>query len=243
MLARWLGGTGDVFDFGVTYLRIGAIGVPFVDVRPRRPGSAAWRRRLPVRRSSCCSIANLVNAVLEVVFVFGFDWGVPGSAWSTVIAQVGAGVAFAVVVRRHLAAATDRRPSRAGMAPLLTAGRHLLLRVGSMLAVTTGATAIAARVDEPTLAAHQIVASMFLFLALVLDALAIPAQTLVADELGQGSVDGAAELSHRCVRLSIIAGGGDRGRPRRARTRVARRLQQRSCGCRAGRRRACGGWR
>ena len=92
------------------------------------------------------------------------------------------------------------------MAPLLTAGRHLLLRVGSMLAVTTGATAIAARIDEPTLAAHQIAASMFLFLALVLDALAIPAQTLVAEELGQGSVASAAELSNRCVRLSLIAG-------------------------------------
>ena len=71
------------------------------------------------------------------------------------------------------------------MAPLLTAGRHLLLRVGSMLAVFIGATAIAARVDEPTLAAHQIAASLFLFLALALDALAIPAQTLVAEELGQ----------------------------------------------------------
>ena len=205
LLAGWLGGTGEVFDFGVTYLRIGAIGVPFVifalGAQGVQRGAADYRSPLVV-----LLVANLVNAVLEVLFVFGFDWGVPGSAWSTVIAQVGAGVAFAVLVRRHLAAATDRRPSRAGMAPLLTAGRHLLLRVGSMLAVTTGATAIAARVDEPTLAAHQIVASMFLFLALVLDALAIPAQTLVADELGQGSVDGAAELSHRCVRLSIIAG-------------------------------------
>ena len=179
-------------------------------------------------------VANLVNAVLEVLFVFGFDWGVPGSARSTVIAQVGAGVAFAVLVRRHLAVATDRRPSRAGMAPLLTAGRHLLLRVGSMLAVTTGATAIAARVDEPTLAAHQIVASMFLLLALVLDALAIPAQTLVADELGQGSVEGAAELSHRRVRLSIVAGAADRSRPRRAPARPARKFQHRSGGRQSG---------
>ena len=205
LLARWLGGTGEVFDFGVTYLRIGAIGVPFViftlGAQGVQRGASDYRSPLVV-----LLVANLVNAVLEVLFVFGFDWGVPGSAWSTVIAQVGAGVAFAMLVRRHLVAATDRRPSRAGMAPLLTAGRHLLLRVGSMLAVTTGATAIAARVDEPTLAAHQIVASMFLLLALVLDALAIPAQTLVADELGQGSVEGAAELSHRCVRLSVIAG-------------------------------------
>ena len=90
------------------------------------------------------------------------------------------------------------------MAPLLTAGRHLLLRVGSMLAVFTGATAIAARVDDATLAAHQIAMTMFLFLALVLDALAIPAQTLVAEELGHDG-SGAAEVARRVVRLSVIA--------------------------------------
>ena len=55
--------------------------------------------------------ANLVNTVLELLFVFGLDWGVPGSAWSTVIAQVLAGVAFAVALRRHLAPARQRRPS------------------------------------------------------------------------------------------------------------------------------------
>ena len=92
------------------------------------------------------------------------------------------------------------------MAPLMTAGRHLLLRVGSMLAVTSAATAIAARTDDATLAAHQIGAGLLLFLALGLDALAIPAQTLVAEELGQGSVSDAAEISRRCVRLSLIVG-------------------------------------
>ena len=92
------------------------------------------------------------------------------------------------------------------MAPLLPAGRHLLLRVGSMLAVTAAMTAVAARTDDATLAAHQIGASLFLFLALALDALAIPAQTLVADELGHGSPGNAKEISRRCVRLSTIAG-------------------------------------
>jgi Na+-driven multidrug efflux pump len=93
------------------------------------------------------------------------------------------------------------------MRPLVSAGRYLLLRVGSMLAVFTGATAIAARVDAPTLAAHQITMSMFLFLALVLDALAVPAQTLIAEELGRGG--GTARLiASRVVVLSIAAGGG-----------------------------------
>ena len=93
------------------------------------------------------------------------------------------------------------------MAPLITAGRHLLLRVGSMLAVFTGATAIAARVDDATLAAHQIAMSMFLFLALVLDALAVPAQTLVAEELGRGGLD-AQLIASRVVTLSVVAAGG-----------------------------------
>jgi putative MATE family efflux protein len=204
---RLLGGTGDVLDYGVTYLRISATGVPFVvfvlAAQGVLRGVLDYRTPLVI-----LFFSNLLNTVLEVLFVYGLDWGIPGSAWSTVIAQVVAGVAFAIVIRRYLAGARARRPSWIGMSPLLTAGRHLLLRVGSMLAVFTGATAIAARVDEPTLAAHQIVGSLFFFLALVLDALAIPAQTLVADELGRASTTGAAAVSSRTARLSVFAGVG-----------------------------------
>lgn len=204
-IARLLGGRGDVLDFAVTYLRISAFGVPFLvftlAVLGVQRGASDYRTAVVVLLTS-----NLVNTVLELLFVFGFGWGVPGSAWSTVIAQVGAGIAFAVLVRRHLRPARRRRPSRAGMAPLLTAGRHLLLRVGSMLVVLTGATAIAARTDAPTLAAHQVVASILLLLSLVLDALAIPAQTLVAQGLGRGGTIDAAHIAARCMRLSAIVG-------------------------------------
>ncbi len=205
VVGRVLGGEGDVLDYAVTYLRIGAVGVPFIvfalAAQGVQRGATDYRTPLVILLSS-----NLVNVVLELLFVFGFEWGVAGSAWSTVIAQVGAGVAFVVVIRRHLAPAVQRRPDRAGMAPLLAAGRHLLLRVGSMLVVFSGATAIAARVDEPTLAAHQIAASILLFLALALDALAIPAQTLVADELGRESIPAAAAVSGRVAWLSIVSG-------------------------------------
>ncbi len=205
VIGRALGGTGDVLDFAVSYLRIGALGLPFVLItlgaQGVQRGAADYRTPLVILLA-----ANALNVVLELLFVYGFHWGVRGSAWSTLIVQVIAGVAFAVAVRRHLVGARQRRPDRAEMAPLLLAGRHLLLRVGAMLAVTTSMTAIAARTDEATLAAHQVGASLFLFLALGLDALAIPAQTLVADELGQGSPAGAAEISGRCVRLSLIAG-------------------------------------
>ncbi len=202
-LASALGADGAVLEFAVQYLRIAAVGVPFVLIalaaQGVQRGAADYRTPLVILVAS-----NVANLVIELVLVFGFDLGIAGAAWSTAIAQAGAGVAFLVVIRRRLEPARRRRPRWAEMAPLLTAGRHLLLRVGSMLAVFTGATAIAARVDDSTLAAHQISMTMFLFLALVLDALAVPAQTLVADELGQGGA-GAADVARRVVRLSLVA--------------------------------------
>ena len=98
---------------------------------PSAPRACSAAPPTTARRSSSCSPSNLVNAVLEVVFVFGFDWGVPGSAWSTVIAQVGAGVAFAVVVRRHLAPGPPSPPEPGGdgaaaqRRPLPAAARRL----------------------------------------------------------------------------------------------------------------------
>ena len=208
-VAAALGADGDVLEFAVQYLRIAAVGVPFVLIalaaQGVQRGASDYRTPLVILVAS-----NVANLVIEVVLVFGFDLGIAGAAWSTAIAQAGAGIAFLVVIRRRLSSARHRRPLWVEMAPLLTAGRHLLLRVGSMLAVFTGATAIAARVDDATLAAHQIAMTMFLFLALVLDALAIPAQTLVAEELGRRHGDGsngALEIARRVVRLSVIAAG------------------------------------
>jgi putative MATE family efflux protein len=204
-LCRLLGAEGDVLGFAVTYLRISAIGVPFVllglAVQGVQRGASDYRTPLVVLIA-----ANVVNVVVELVLVVGLELGVAGAAWSTVIAQTGAGLVLAATARRHLAARPSWRPVREEMGPLLTAGRHLLLRVGAMLAVFTGATAVAARIDEPTLAAHQVANSVFLFLALSLDALAVPAQTLVAEELGRDRPGVAAEVADRVVVLSLRVG-------------------------------------
>jgi putative MATE family efflux protein len=204
-LAGALGAEGDVLDVAVQYLRISALGVPFVlialAVQGVQRGASDFRTPLVILLAS-----NVANLVIELVLVFGFDMGIAGAAWSTVVAQAGAGLAFLVVVRGRLRPARQRRPDRREMAPLLTAGRHLLLRVGSMLVVFTGATALAARVDDVTLAAHQIAMSMFLFLALVLDALAVPAQTLIAEDLGHGG-EQSRRIASRVVLLSLAAAG------------------------------------
>lgn len=200
-----LGADDEVLDFAVTYLRISAWGVPFAVVglaaQGTQRGASDYRSPLLVLVA-----ANVVNVVVELVLVFGFDLGVAGAAWSTVVAQALAGITLLVLTRPYIRSADSRRPSWTEMAPLVSAGRHLLFRVGSMLAVFTGATAIAARIDDATLAAHQIAITMFLFLALSLDALAIPAQTLVADELGRDDRPAAGLVARRSAVLSLWVG-------------------------------------
>jgi len=199
-----LGGSGEVLDHAELYLRISAAGIPFVVLTLAANGVLRGNSqyRVPLL---ILFVANLLNTVLELIFVLGLDYGMAGSAWSTVIGQVVGAAAFAVVVRRYLRPARSRRPSRAGMAPLMSAGRHLVLRVATMLAVLGGSTAVAARIDEPTLAAHQVVIGMFGLVALSLDALAIPAQTLVAEELGRDDMATARHLARRAVVLSLWA--------------------------------------
>lgn len=204
-ICRGFGARGAVLDHAVTYLSISTVGIPFFLVTLAAQGVLRGASNY-ITPLWILLAANLVNLVLELVMVFGLDMGVRGSALSTVIAQIAAALAFAIVLWPKVRAATVRRPDRAGMAPLMSAGGYLLLRVGSMLAVFGGATAVAARVDAPTLAAHQIVNSMFIFLALTLDALAVPAQTIVAEELGRNDVRAARFVAQRAVRLSIVAG-------------------------------------
>ncbi len=206
-IARLFGATGDVLEHAETYLSLSAIGVPFFLVTLASQGVLRGASNYTTPLWVLLG-ANVANLLIELVFVFVLDMGVAGSALSTVIAQVGAGLVFLAILRPQLARATVRAPSLDGMRPLMSAGKYLLLRVGSMLAVFGGSTAIAARIDKPTLAAHQIVNSMLIFLALVLDALAVPAQTIVAEELGKDDVATAAHVAKRSARLSLWTGVG-----------------------------------
>ena len=194
-----LGGRGEVLDHATTYLSISACGIPFVLLAFLGHGVLRGYNdlRTPLR---IVVLANIVNLVLEVVAVYWLDLGVAGSAWSTVVAQAIAAGVFLLSMHRHLARA---RPSWAGALPLLRQGRAFALRSVAMYAVWNVVTLIAAYLDAPTLAANQVVLQLFIFLALMLDALAVPLHSLVAGELGSGNHAGAAAIGRASVRLSL----------------------------------------
>lgn len=200
-LAWLLGGRGGVLEAATTYLRISAIGIPFVLVT--LVGHGVMRGLNDLRKPlQIVVVANIANVVLEIVAVYGLDLGVAGSAWSTVLVQAVAGLWFVRVLAPH---ASRPKPQWHRYKPVLLTGWHLAVRSLAMLAVWNTATAVAARIDTPTLAANQVLTQLFMASALMLDALAIPAQSLVAGALGAGDVDGAVTVGRVSTRLSVWA--------------------------------------
>ncbi len=199
-----MGGSGETAEMAVSYLRISALGVPFAMIALAGQGflRGVGNLRVPL---IILIAANVVNVVLEVLFVYGFGWGLAGSAWGTVIAQAGMGFAFILWLLR--APADSRRPSWTTMRPLLRVGGDIAVRTGALLLSFALASAVIARMGEAPLAAHQVAFGLFIFLALVLDAVAIAGQILVGRSLGAGDADGAYAAARRMIFWSVVVGG------------------------------------
>jgi putative MATE family efflux protein len=199
-----IGGSGHTADLAVLYMRIAAIGLPFALIALAGQGylRGVSNLRTPLR---IVIAANLANVVLEVVFVYGFGWGVAGSAWGTAIAQAGMGAAFAVLLWRAGAAGT-RRPMIDRIRPLLRIGGEIFVRTTALYASFVVASAVLARIGTASLAAHQIAFQLWTFLALVLDSVAIAGQVIVGRMLGAGDAESAYRASRRMIGWSVAFG-------------------------------------
>jgi putative MATE family efflux protein len=198
-----LGGDGRVGDLAARYLRIGALGVPAFMLILAGQG---FLRGISDLRTPLIilGIGNVANVVLNVTLVYGVDLGLDGSAIGTAIAQAGMGAAFVVLLLRRPAA--TRRPRWSLMAPLVRMGGDLIVRTGALLGSFLVASAVLARIGEASLGAHQVAFQLFVFLALVLDAIAIAGQVLVGRMLGAGDAEHAYAAARRMIVLSVGAG-------------------------------------
>ena len=202
-LVELLGGQGRTGDLAVLYMRIAAFGLPFAMVALAGQG---YLRGISDLRSPLVIVvvANAANVVLGLLFIYGFGWGLAGSAWSTLVAQAGMGAAFAWSLLR--APADSRRPALAPMRPLLRIGGEIFVRTASLYGSFLVASAVLARVGSASLAAHQIAFQLWVFLALVLDAVAIAGQVIVGRSLGAGDSEGAADAARRMIEWAVVAG-------------------------------------
>jgi putative MATE family efflux protein len=210
--ASWIvdamGASANVRPYALDYLRISLLGAPFMLLGF---AGAGYLRGMQDTRSTLviAVAANVLNLALEVLFVYGFDWGISGSAWGTVIAQVAAATAFVtIMVRSARRERAPWQPTVAGIAQTARVGGPLMVRTASLFVVFIATTSLAARISDDAVAAHQIAYQVFLFLALSMDALAIAAQAMVGRSLGAVDALRARAMARRMLELGVSVGVG-----------------------------------
>lgn len=208
--APWLvqifGASDTAAPYATTYLRISSLGIPAMLIVLAATG--VLRGLQDTRTPLYVAIGGFAaNAALNAGLVYGAGLGIAGSAWGTVIAQCAMAAAYLVVVvrgaRRHGA---SLRPDAAGIRASAQAGVPLLIRTLSLRAVLMIATAVAARLGDTEIAAHQIVLSLWSLMAFALDAIAIAGQAIIGRYLGADDAEGARQACRRMVQWGVASG-------------------------------------
>ncbi len=200
VFTRWLAPVGSVSAEAADWLRVASLSVPMLLIVLAGNG---WLRGIQnTRRPLAFVLAGVIPAAASVVpLVRGL--GLVGSAWANVL---GSTITAACFVVQLLATSRRRRvgarPRPSLIRRQLALGRDLILRSLSFQVAFLSAAAVAGRIGPAELGAHQVQLQLWNFLALVLDSLAIAAQTLVGSALGAGSVALARATGRRVIAWS-----------------------------------------
>lgn len=201
-LVGLMGAGPDVAPHAISYLRIRGLGLPAILMIS--VGHSVYRGVGDTRTPMFISFGlSLVNLVLDPVFIFGMGWGLAGAGFASVIAQTLGGGAFLYYFLTGHTGLVLRRawPRWDDLRELIGAGSALFVRTSALVATLTVAVAVAARLGDAEVAAHQVAVQMWFFLTLIVDSVAIAAQNLVAGHL---ATDRAA--AHRFSQRMLLWG-------------------------------------
>ncbi|WP_243770009.1 MATE family efflux transporter [Amycolatopsis acidicola] len=201
-IARALSGSDEIAGAAVSWLRIALFGAPLILVTMAGNG---WMRGVQdaVRPLRYVLLGNGISAVLCPVLVYAAGWGLAGSAVANVVAQV---ISAGLFLRALVAEKAPLRPRLSVMRAQLTLGRDLVLRSLAFQACFISAAAVAARTSTAAVGAHQIVLQLWTFLSLVLDSVAIAAQSLIGAALGAESRSRAQGVAGQITAYGLIFG-------------------------------------
>lgn len=205
-LVSALAAGGEIAEAALPWVRIASLAVPAILIAAAGNG---WMRGVQdtMRPLRYVVVGFAVSAVLCPLLVYGWfgapELGLPGSAVANVVGQYLAAVLFcrALLVEK---VPLRLRPQVLGAQVVM--GRDLVLRTIAFQACFISAGAVAARFGAAAVAAHQVVLQLWSFLALVLDSLAIAAQSLVGAALGAGQLTHAKAVAWRVTIFSTVAG-------------------------------------
>ena len=204
-LVSAIGGSAAIATAALEWLRIAILAAPAILISLAGNG---WMRGVQdtARPLRYVLTGFGISAVLCPLLVYGLlglpRWGLPGSAAANLVGQWIAAALFIGALRSER---VSLRPDPAVLRAQVVMGRDLVVRTMAFQASFVSAAAVAARFGAAALAAHQVVLQLWGFLALVLDSLAIAAQSLVGAALGGGDAAHARRVAWRVTGISAIA--------------------------------------
>lgn len=153
---------------------------------------------------------NGVNIGLDLWFVLGLGWGVPGVAWATLIAEW-SGLALGLWLCRDgvvpvWRAAVARLGDRAALAVMLVVNRDIMLRSVLLQVSFTTFVFIGARKGDVTLAANQVLMQFIGIISYALDGFAFAAETLVGQAVGARSLPAARRAGRMAMQWGVAGG-------------------------------------
>ncbi len=207
-LISLMGGKGEIATNALVYFRISLLGLPPMLVA--LAGVGYLRGLQDTRRPFYVAITTAVfNLVLELILINGFDYGIGASALSTVFAHwLSAGLFSWWIVQAVAAHDVQLTPHARTITRLAGAGLELMVRTTALRGGLLVTLAVAARIGDDDLAAHEVAFQLWSILALSLDAVAIAAQALIGQALGSGNADEARRLGRRILWWGWWAGVG-----------------------------------
>ena len=153
---------------------------------------------------------NGANIALDLWFVLGLGWGVPGVALATLIAEW-SGLALALWLARDafgpgFRAGLARIGDRGALRRMFTASRDIMGRTVLLQLSFTGFVFLGARFGDVTLAANQVLMQFLEITAFALDGFAFAAEALVGQAVGARSAVQTRVAGRICMQWGI--GGG-----------------------------------
>lgn len=134
-------------------------------------------------------VMNCSNIALSMIFVLGFDLGVPGVAVATVIAET-----FGVIFGLYLCRSAFRNPAwrdwprifnRTRLIAMAVISGDILIRSALLMAIFSSFVFIGARFGTVTLAANEVLIQFMYITAYAMDGFAFAAETFIARAVGR----------------------------------------------------------
>lgn len=206
-LTTFLAGDAEVASRTVDWLRVAVWGIPCILVASAGHG---WMRGIQRLRTPLVLVTAGVGVSVTgcVVLVPGLgsapELGLVGSAWANLAGQILMAAGFLVALAFENCGSL--RPRWTVIVDQLRLGVDLVIRTASFQVTFAVATVAAASAGITSLAAHHLAQQLWTLYTLVLDSVAIGAQSLVGAALGAGLAAHGRALARAVVVWSLGLG-------------------------------------